>query len=152
MNTYKISMYVKGTEDDAISLRKYLAQATRDEFELNAVFGVAVDMDNPPENLCDRVMALCMVCIDDGLEPKQIGRLMAALPEGQKYMQIEFHHERTSAYGFIEAEYYEVHDYKPEYFAEIINAIIEDDRLESPKCEYLTPDGRVFYMGYFNES
>jgi len=94
-------MYVKGTEAHAVSLRKHLAQSTYDEFELGSVFGVTVALENIPENFHDRVMAFCMVKLEDGLSVKQINRLMDALPENKKYMQIEFHENNTSAYGFI---------------------------------------------------
>ena len=56
MNIYKVLMYVKCTEDDAISLRKNLAQITYDEFELGSVFGVSVDLDTPPEEIPDRAI------------------------------------------------------------------------------------------------
>lgn len=47
MDTYRVRMYVKGTEDDAIALRKSLAQTVYDEFELGSVYGVRVEIDNP---------------------------------------------------------------------------------------------------------
>lgn len=150
-NIYKVDMYVKGTDDDAISLRKSLAQTIYDEFELGSVFGVTVTLDNCPEGLLNRVMALCMVELEDGLDEKQVSKVIAALPSDRKYMPIEFHDNNTSAYGFIDSEYYQIHDYKPEYFAGMINAIIGDMNLERPDGMYMTPDGRPFYMGHFND-
>ncbi len=150
-STYKVQMYVQGTEEDAIGLRKDLAQTVYDEFELGSVFGVTIDLDFPPEDIFDRVMALCMVELEDGLQPEQIGRLMDALPAGRQYMPIEFHTDNTSAYGFVDAEYYQIHDYKPEVFKEQISTILSDMRLESPDGKYMTPDGRQYYMGYFKD-
>lgn len=151
MNTYKISIYVKGTEDDAVALRKSLAQSVYDEFELGSVFGVDVVLEEPPEGIFDRVMALCMVELEDGLSDEQVSKVMAALPAGKKYMPIEFHENNTSAYGFVDAEYYQRHDYKPEYFADAILPILEDMSLETQDSRYMTPDGRQFYMSYFND-
>lgn len=151
MYTYKIQMYVEGSEDDAISLRKSLAQTVYDEFELGSVFGVSVERDEVPEDLFDRVMALCMVELETGLGPKQILKLMDALPEGKKYMPIEFHANNTSAYGFVDDEYYQVHNYTSDFFEEQINAILDDKRLERPDGRYMTPDGRQFFMDYFKD-
>ena len=52
MNTYKVQMYINGTENDAIFLRKSLAQTTYDEYELGSVFGVSVELESPPEEIC----------------------------------------------------------------------------------------------------
>lgn len=150
-NTYKVQMYVKGTEEDAISLRKSLAQSVYDEFELGSVFGVSVERNDPPEDIFNRVMALCMVELEDGLDETQVSKVMAALPAGKKYMPIAFHDNNTSAYGFVDSEYYQIHDYNPEFFAELINAILGDKNLESPDGRYMTPDGRQFYMGCFGD-
>lgn len=46
MNVYSIQMYVEGTEENARSLRKSLAQSVRDEFDLRSVFGVKVNLDS----------------------------------------------------------------------------------------------------------
>jgi hypothetical protein len=150
-NTYKIQMYVKCTEEKAVSLREELAQITYDEFELDSVFDVSVDSSIPPETTSDNVMALCMVELEKGLHIKQIEKLLSLLPADKDYMPIEFHNNNTSAYGFIESEYYQIHDYKPDFIEEQINIILEDIRLESPDGIYMTPDGRQFYMGYFND-
>ena len=40
--TYKVELYFDGNEDDAMSIRKSLAQTIADEFELAAVYGVEV--------------------------------------------------------------------------------------------------------------
>lgn len=144
MNIYKVQMYIEGTEDDAISLRKSLAQSVSDEFELNRVFGVDVVSDSPQENL---VMALCMVELEDGFDDTQINRLMTILPMG-KYMPIEFHANNTSAYGFVNSEYYQTHDYKPDLLAKTINPILDDMNLENADAAYTTEDGRPFFMGY----
>lgn len=40
--TYEVAFLFEGTEEDVISMRKMLAQVVADEFELEAVFGVAV--------------------------------------------------------------------------------------------------------------
>ena len=150
MNTYRVRMYINGTEDDAISLRKNLAQTVYDEFELGSVYGLSVDTCTPPKDVFDMVMALCMVELEDGLSEKQIGKLMDALPADRKYMQIEFHENNTSAYGFIDAGYYQIHGYNQGYFAQQINSILDNMELESPDGRYMTPDGRQFVMGYFN--
>ena len=57
MNTYKIQMYVKGTEENADSLRNELTQIVYDEFELGSVFGVSVELEDPPENLMNSVQS-----------------------------------------------------------------------------------------------
>ena len=151
IKTYKVQMYIKGTEKDARSLRKDLSLIVYDEFQVNSVFGVSVELENPPENIFDTVMSLYMVELEDGLSEKQISKLMETLPAGKKYIPIEFHENNTSAYGYIDAEYYQVHDYKPNFFADRINAILDDMNLENPEGLYLTPDGRHFYMGYFKD-
>ena len=151
MKTYKVQMYISGSEEDAIALRKELAQIVHDEFQLGPVFGVTVDLDDPPADIHDRVMALCMVGLEDGLDARQISKLMDALPTDKKYMQIEFHENNTSAYGFIDAEYYGTHNYEPGFISEQIQAILDDVELEKPDGRYMTPDGRQFYMGYFND-
>lgn len=148
MNTYKVQMYVNGSEDDAISLQKYFAQSVADEFELSTVFGVSAELDASPEDLFDRVMALYMVELEDGLDYKQICRLMDELPAGKKYVPIEFHGEFTAAYGYVETEYFEIHDYNPGFLVEMITAIMDDMKLENPDGRYMTPDGRQFFMGY----
>lgn len=151
MNTYKVQMYVKGTEEDAASLRKHLAQSVYDEFELGSVFGVRITLEEPPEAVSDRVMALCMVELETGLTEVQIEKLMSSLPADKEYMPIEFHAENASAYGFVEAEYYQIHDYSPSFFAEQIEAILSDTALETADGRYLTPDGSQFLLGYCND-
>jgi hypothetical protein len=151
MSTYRVTLYAEGTEEDALSLKKSLAQSINDEYSLKSVFSVSVDLDDPPDDLSDRVMALCMVELEMGLDRKQLDQLMHELPEGRKYMPIEFHENNTSAYGFIDSEYYEEHGYKTDCFSEQINAILDDMRLESSDGRYRTPDGRLFYMGYFSD-
>jgi len=49
-NIYKVQMNIRGTEADAISLRKSLAQCTCDEFELEAVFDVNVELETSLEH------------------------------------------------------------------------------------------------------
>jgi len=148
MNTYKVKMYVNGTEDDAISLRKSLAQSVYDEYELGSVFGVSVELDVPPENLFDRVMALYMVELEDGLDYRQICRLMDELPANRKYVPIEYHGEQSAAYGYVDTEYFEIHDYKPDFCEDMITSILDDMVLENPDGRYMTPDGRQFFMSY----
>ena len=152
MSLYKVQMNVKCTDEDASALREELAQIVYDEFELESVFGVSVDLDNnPPETVSNIVMALCMVELECGLHGKQINEVLKSLPDDKDYMPIEFHNNNTSAYGFIESEYYQTHDYKPEFFAEQINAILDDKNLETPDGMYMTLDGRLFRMDYFKD-
>jgi hypothetical protein len=58
MNIYRFAGYAEGNEEDAISLRKSLAQSVSSEFELKRVFGVSVELDEPSDD--DLVMAQCM--------------------------------------------------------------------------------------------
>lgn len=149
MGIYKVQMHVEGTEDDAIALRISLAQSVCDEFELNRVYGVSVDLEIPPVNTY--VMALCMVELEDGLTQDQVCKVLSVLPDSGSYMPIEFHDNNTSAYGFVDSEYYQIHDYTTEFIKDKINAVLDDKRLELPDGTYSTPDGRQFYMGYFND-
>jgi len=150
-NYYKVQMYVKCTDEKTATLKKELAQIIYDEFELDSVFSVNVEMETPPKTVFEKVMALCMVELGDGLFEKQIRLMLKSLPANKHYMPIEFHNNNTSAYGFIEAEYYQIYDYKPDFIAEQINAILDDKNLENPDGEYMTPDGRQFCMDYFSD-
>lgn len=47
---YFVTLYVEATEEDAASLRNYLAQSIADEFNLERVEGVTVTLD--PDNGC----------------------------------------------------------------------------------------------------
>ena len=146
---YKVQMYVTCSENDALSMQKMLAQTVFEGFEFkseNAVFGVSVEPDKPSEY--DYVMALCMVELSEGFNIQQIGKLLSILPSDKKYVNIEFNAGNTSAYGFVSAEYYELHNYAGTFFN---NKILEDMALESPDGIYETPDGQKFYMGYFND-
>lgn len=151
-DVYKVQMFVKGTEEDAASLRKSLAQTVFDGFDMtrqNAVFGVAVDLDIPPAH--EYVMALCMVKLEEGFNIRQINKLVSMLPEDGEYMPIEFHAQNTSAYGFIAADYYEAHDYDNTFFKSLYE-VLEDMDKETPDGIYATPDDRIFYMGYLNDT
>jgi len=44
-NVYKAQLFFDGTDDDADTLRKHLAQSVSDEFNLRHVFGVTVSID-----------------------------------------------------------------------------------------------------------
>ena len=151
MTYYKIQMYVKCTEEKAASLQKELAQTIYDEFELDSVFSVNIDSSIPPETVFEKVMALCMVELGEGIHERQIKMLLSLLPADKDYMPIEFHDNNTSAYGFIQAEYYQLYDYKPDFIEEQINAILDDKNLENPDGIYMTPDGRQFCMDYFSD-
>ena len=72
MNTYKVQMYIRGSEDDAASLRKHLAQTVYDEFELGSVFGVEIELDSPPAGTIDRAMPLCMVGLEQSFPSDMI--------------------------------------------------------------------------------
>jgi len=151
MDFYKIQMYVKCTEEKADSLREELAQTIYDEFELDSAFSVNVDSTIPPETVFEKVMALCMVELGEGLHERQIKMLLSLLPSDKNHIPIEFHINNASAYGFIESEYYQIHDYKPDFIEEQINAILDDRNLENPDGIYMTPDGRQFCMDYFSD-
>lgn len=147
MNTYKIKALVKGSEEDADGLRKYLAQTIYDEFELGGVYGVSIELETPLQY--KYVLALCMVELETGLTKAQIDKVLAMLPDEGDYMPIEFHENNTSAYGFVSSEYYQQHDYKPHFLSGIVTPILCDMKLESANGVYNTPDGRSFFMGYF---
>ena len=151
MDYYKIQMYVKCTEEKADSLREELAQTIYDEFELGSVFGLDIEMETPPEDVFYKVMALCMVELGEGLHERQIKMLLSLLPSDKNHIPIEFHNNNTSAYGFIESEYYQLYNYKPDFIEEQINAILDDRNLENPDGIYMTPDGRQFCMDYFSD-
>lgn len=146
-NIYKVQMSVECTEEGATAMRKSLAQAVYDEFELSeqcAVFGVNIELSVLPKH--QYVMALHMVELEDGLEGEQVNRLLSVLPDGRKYMPIEFHENNTSAYGFVDSEYYQIHDYTPGFITSMISDILDDQKLESSDGIYTTPDGKKFYM------
>lgn len=149
MNVYKIQAFAKGSEEDAISLRKELAQTIYDEFELGGVFGVSVELDTPPQDAY--IMALCMVELETGLTKKQIDKLLSILSDEGDYMMIEFHENNTSAYGFVNVDYYQTHDYDQQFLSNIITPILGDMKLESDDGVYDTPDGRQFYVGYLTD-
>jgi hypothetical protein len=44
-NVYKVELYFDGTEDDAQTLCRHLAQSISDDFELCRVYGVTVKID-----------------------------------------------------------------------------------------------------------
>lgn len=97
------------------------------------------------------VMVLCMVELEDGIDKRQINKMLDFLPENSKYMSIEFHDNNTSAYGFIESDYYQTHDYSTEFISDTVNAILADKFLENNNGIYTTPDDKRFYMNYFND-
>ena len=49
MNQYKVIFHINGTEKDANALRKCLAQSVSDEFEIAAVYGVGVELEEAEE-------------------------------------------------------------------------------------------------------
>lgn len=147
MGIYNVRLHVEGTESDAISLRKSLAQSVSEEYELKRVFGVSVEPETLQDNL---VMALFMVELEDGLCVEQMNMLAALLSTGKRYMTIDFHDNSTSAYGFVEAEYFQSHNYSPEQLSKTVNAILDDMNLENTDGIYATRDGRLFFMGYLN--
>ena len=149
MSIYRLEGYAEGTEDDAIALRKSLAQSISDNFELKRVFGVSVELDEPQDNL---VMSLCMTELDGGLDIKQFGKLLAMLRHDKKYMTVDFCMNNSPAYGFVEVEFFKTHYFRSERLAEFINPILDDMNLETPDGFYKTPDGQRFYMGNPNTS
>lgn len=152
INVYKVQMYVEGTENDAQALRKSLSQSVYEDFEMtegNAVFGVTVELDNLPTH--EYVMALCMVGLEDGLDTKQIIKILNVLPCNGKFLPIEFATDNSVAIGFINAEFYELHNYDPVFVSDKIIGILGNMELESPNGIYETPDGRKFCMSYFND-
>jgi hypothetical protein len=118
--------------------------------EKNAVFGVNVEITIAPAH--EYVMALYMVELDDGLDAKQIERLLSELPDNGKFIPIEFSGENSTAIGFINAGYFEEHDYNDAFISGKITNILNDMALESPNSVYDTPDGKKFYMGYYKNS
>ena len=150
MNTYKVEMYIKGSEEDAVSLRKSLAQTVYDEFELGSVFGVTVRLDEPAEDAYSNVMALCIVSPDTRLCEKQVDRLMEMLPSGKKYTEIDFRQSVASAYGFVDFEYLQTHNHDSGFLAEQVGGILSGIKPENPDETYMTPDGRQFFLGYLS--
>jgi hypothetical protein len=49
-NAYKVEFYFDGTEDDAHSLCRILAQTIADEFEICRVYGVTVNIAKDGED------------------------------------------------------------------------------------------------------
>lgn len=146
-NIYKVQMHVRCTEEDVAEMRKSLAQAVYDEFELGkqcAVFGVNIEPSVSLEH--QYVMVLHIVELEGKLDVKQTNRLLSILPYDERYMSIEFHENNISAYGFVEFKYYHSHDCKPDFISPMIIGILRDRRLESSDGIYTTPDGQKFYM------
>ena len=150
MDTAKMTDLVYDMAIPLIADMKYPLDGEYTEDSLNWYTPEKIRCDTPVIQP-DVIMVLCMVRLEDGLDVKQINTIMDSLPAGKKYMLIEFHENNTSAYGFIESEYYSIHDYVPDFFAKQINAILDDMNLENSDGMYLTPDGRQFYMGYFKD-
>ena len=53
-NYYKVQMYVKCTDEKAAAMRNELSQIIYDEFELDSVFGLEIDMEIPPETVFEK--------------------------------------------------------------------------------------------------
>lgn len=96
-------------------------------------------------------MVLCIVELERGINTKQISKILDFLDDKREFMPIEFHMNNTSAYGFIDSEYYETHNYSPDFIANTVNTILDDMGLESSDGVYSTSDGHKFYMSYFND-
>jgi hypothetical protein len=96
-------------------------------------------------------MFLCFVECGEGLNNKQMRQMLPMFRAGKSYMPIEFHKNNTSAYGFIEAEYYGKYDYEPDFIAKQIEDVCDDWDLESENFEYSTPDGETFYMNFCSD-
>lgn len=152
INMYKVQMNVKGTYEDALALRKYLAQTVFGGFDMteeNSVSGVTVEIDVPPTE--PYVMALCVVELEAGLSVQQISKLVSVLPADVKYQEIEFSAGNSEAIGFIETGFFETYNYDSKFIVYKINAILENVALETPNGIYEMPDGQKFLMSYFND-
>ena len=96
-------------------------------------------------------MFLCLVECGEGLSNRQIEQMAPLFRDGKTYMPIEFHKNNTSAYGFIEAEYYEKYDYTASFIAKQVEEVCDDWELESKNFEYPAPGGETFYMNFCND-
>ena len=108
-------------------------------------------IDEYSESMKSCIMVLCMVALEDGITKNKISKMLWLLSSYKEYMPIEFQTDNTAAIGFIESEYYESHDYKPDFIENTVNAILDDINLESPDKIYPAPDEKTFYMDYFND-
>jgi hypothetical protein len=96
-------------------------------------------------------MFLCLVECGEGLNREQMNQMLPMFHGGKSYMPVEFHMNNTSAYGFIESEYYEKHDFKTDFIAKHVEAVCDDWNLESNNFEYTAPDGEKFYMNFCDD-
>lgn len=62
------------------------------------------------------IMALGMTELCRGLTAVEYRSLLEQLPADKGYMPIEYHGNNISAYGFVEADYYEQHNFDPTSF------------------------------------
>lgn len=115
---------------------------------VNGAIGKSSKLTEPQRHVY--VMVLCMVELGAGINLNQILEMLALLSPEKRYIHVEFHAANTSAYGYIESEYYEGYNYASDFLENMVLPVIDDKNLESPDGVYTISDGRYFYMGYFN--
>ena len=94
------------------------------------------------------IMALGMTALCGGLTAVEYQSLLEHLPADKEYMPIEYHGNNTSAYGFVEADYYEQHNFDPTSFEIDVVPILEDARNENKSGKYRLADGADFLLVY----
>lgn len=94
------------------------------------------------------IMALGMTELCRGLTAVEYRSLLEHLPADKEYMPIEYHGNNTSAYGFVEADYYEQHNFDPTSFEIDVVPILEDARNENKSGKYRLADGADFLLVY----
>lgn len=97
------------------------------------------------------IMALGMVEVGSGLSAAAYRSLLEHLPEEKEYMPIEFHGNNTSAYGFVESDYYEKHNFDASSFEIDVVPILEDIRNENQTGKYRLSDGADFLLVYLTK-
>lgn len=93
------------------------------------------------------VMVLGTIEPTTGLFPAQVKQVLEQLSDTKEYVPIEFHENNTSAYGYIESDYYERYDYEYDRMVKCVCPILNDMKMETADGVYYLPDGaryRIF--------
>lgn len=100
------------------------------------------------KNTQDAKCVFIQVPLDSGVSPVDIRRLVESLDADTDYMWIDIHGEQSSAYGFVESEYYEENDYDNNFISEPLTAILNDQAFENTNGVYTDKNGELFTLTY----
>ena len=94
-------------------------------------------------------MVLCMVRLDEGLTVAQIGKIAAQLRETAQWIPIDFHDNNTSAFGFVEQEYFDSCGGNTDVIATKVNGIIGDWDTHNPEQTYAGINDGLYFINFF---